>query len=291
MNVNNMNIMLKGVACAVLLGIGLSPSLLVAASPNAEDIRQGQELGRRLQDASQFIAGADVPALKQRFSELIGTLPKTEWGSVYGAVSSEPNALRAAWFSSALMYPVDSGLAASDADAYVAYMVAKEIFAVLLDKEPVMALGILASFSSEQPTVLQAMLCGVVVQTKRTPSKAAALNQRLQEVQALDAWKKLLKSENPIVQSLALEMVPAGLASSPSLTDAIRSTLTNKWVSLQAIAIEAVGKHRPPGADVVLDDYLHMLQSSDMPPAMKDVLRAKVIESKASLAQSISNGQ
>lgn len=291
MNKNGTITIRKRVTRAAAICIGLFPCLLIAAPPSAEDIRQGQDIGKRLQDASQFIAGADVSALRERLIELIGTLPSTKWETVYGAVTSEPNALRASWFSSAMMYPVDSGLAESNADTYVAYMVAKEIFAVLLDKEPVTALGILDSFSSEQPTVLQAMLCGVVVQAGRTPNKATVLSQRLHENHATDAWKNLLKSENPIIRSLALEMVPADLAASPILTDAIRSTLTNKWVSLQAIAVETAGKHRPPNVGAVLDEYMSRLQSSDMPSAVKESLRAKTIESKAALTKSHPNGQ
>ncbi|TFG50772.1 MAG: hypothetical protein E4H40_00580 [Candidatus Brocadiia bacterium] len=199
--------------------------------------------------------------------------------------------MRPSWFSTATMYPVDSGLAATNAEAYVGYMFAKELFGTLLDKDPAAALVVLNDFSCEQPTVLHAMLCGVVIQVGRTPSKATELHRRLHEAQPLGIWKSLIKSENPIVRSLALEMVPSDIASSPILTDAIGDTLTNKWVSLQMIAIETAGKHRPPNVGATLDDYLSKLPSLDIPSAIKESLRAKAIESKSVLKKSDSNAQ
>ncbi len=224
----------------------------------------------KINSLDEDLRKADPADITNRLYTAVQTLRPIPWQQIAGPAQTSEHALRRSWFINATMYPVDSGMAATNETDFVAYMSAMHLYASLLQKRPREALTFLLLRGGDEPTLLDAMLCGV---TLSLPFDAKLADQR-------DA---LLASKNPIIRSCGLAWEDNTPRNAAALTKSVDEALQSEWLSLQHIALETAAKHASPGMTMVLERYVSSLSSSRVAPEVKEVLRAKAIEAQSRL--------
>lgn len=269
----------RGRDCLLLLAsllCGVLHAVHAAGDPSNQEekiTRVGQQLATITQSAAQ----ATSSDLVERLTKVVPDLPVIAWEGVFSATHDEPNALRHGWFIKATMYPIDSGMLEKDEATFFGYQTAAMLFASLCQKDAHAALSFLLRSEKEEPTLLHGMLCGIAHQ-RLIRSRAGATREE-QDVPFTASnrvlWRRMLAAENPILRSFALTVAAPHFAADPVLTESIGEGLSNRWVSLQYVAIEAGEKHKPPHIEDTMAGYLRGLSARDLPAETKAALQEK----------------